>query len=58
LFTARAELYDLSGRDYGQVSEFTVDVIKNSDGPLGEVSLRLHTSSGAVSSYPEEDEPA
>jgi hypothetical protein len=58
LFTARSELYDLSGRDFGQVSEFTVDVIKNSDGPLGEVSLRLHTSSGAVSSYPEEDEPA
>jgi replicative DNA helicase len=49
LFVSRPELYELNGRDYGQVSPFTVEVVKNTDGFVGDVVLRLHTHSGAVS---------
>ncbi|MBN8214062.1 MAG: TIR domain-containing protein [Xanthomonadales bacterium] len=48
-FVSRSDLYDLLGRDYGQISPLIVDVVKNTDGILGEAALRLHTSSGAVS---------
>jgi len=49
LFTSRPELYSLNGIDYGQVSDFYVNIAKNVNGVVSEVELRLHTYSGAVS---------
>lgn len=53
ILVSRPDLYLLNGRDYGQLSALDVEVAKNTDGMLGDVSLKLHTYSGAVS---EDDE--